>query len=75
MVYSPPWLFPVREAEPQKLPLPWPGHGAFRLVYLKFESLRYEARYALHHPLSRTLAGNVDILVVCITHEPVTAAL
>ena len=35
--YAPFW-FPVRrEAEPQKLPLPWPRHRTLQLVYLELE--------------------------------------
>src|SRR6516225_9154082 len=42
---------------------------ALFLVYLELELLCYEARDALHHPLTRAFAANIDIAVVRITNE------
>src|SRR5215469_6137625 len=59
----------------QKLPLLRSRHRALRLIHLELELLRDELRNALHHPLSRPLAANVDITIVRISNEAVAPAL
>jgi len=61
---SPPQFSLARETESEKLPLPRSSHGALRLVYLEFESMRDEARNALHHSLARSFAADVDVAVI-----------
>src|SRR5206468_6164932 len=64
-----------REAEPEKLPFLRSCHRTLRLVYLELELLCYEARDALHHPLTRAFAANIDVTVVRITNEAVPPVL
>src|SRR5438874_76746 len=64
-----------RKAEPQKLPLLRSCHRTLRLIYLELELLCDELRDALHHPLPRPLAANVDITVIRIPNETMTPAL
>src|SRR5205823_7461365 len=63
------------EAEPEKLPLLRSCHRTLRLIHLELELLRDELRNALHHPLPRSLAANVDITVVRISNEAMASAL
>src|SRR6201997_5866484 len=64
-----------REAEPEELPFLRSCHRTLGLVYLELELLFDEARDALHHPLTRAFAANVDVTVVRITNKAVSAAL
>src|SRR4029077_9049828 len=64
-----------REAEPEELPFLRSCHRTLRLVYLELELLCYEARNALHHPLTRAFAANVDVTVVRITNKAMSTAL
>jgi hypothetical protein len=72
---APPWFSLAWKAQSEKFPPPRLGPSAFLLVHFELESLREEARYALPHSLSRPFAGDVDIFVVSLAHEAVTAAL
>src|SRR5262249_25256208 len=63
------------EAEPEKLSLLRSRHRALRLIHLELELLRDELRNALHHPLPRPLAANVDITVVRVSNEAMASAL
>src|SRR6202011_6215636 len=59
----------VAEAEPQELPLDWSGYRTLGLVHLELEPSRKEVCDVHHHPLSRSVAADVDIAVVRIPHE------
>src|SRR5262249_41595798 len=59
----------------QKLPLLRTRHRTLRLIHLELELLHDELRNALHHPLPRPLAANVDITVVRISNEAMAPAL
>ena len=61
--YAPLRFLVVAEAEPQELALNWSSHRTLGLVYLELEPSRKEARDVRHHPLSRSLAADVDIAV------------
>src|SRR5713226_894390 len=63
------------KAESEKLPLLRSRHRTLRLIHLELELLRNESRDALHHPLPRPLAANVDVTVIRITNEAMTPAL
>src|ERR1022692_4251493 len=65
-------LWASRKAEPEKLPFLRSCHRTLRLIYLELELLRDELRDALHHPLPRSLATNVDVTVVRISNETMT---
>src|SRR6266536_5358302 len=68
-------LFSARKAESETFPLPRPRHGAFLTVHLELELNGDELHHALHHPLPRPLAANVDITVIRIPHEAMVAPL
>src|SRR5229473_3564827 len=63
------------EAEPEELPFLRLCHRTLGLVYLELELLFDEARNALHHPLTRAFAANVDVTVVRITNKAVSPVL
>src|SRR6266478_772869 len=65
----------VGKAESEKLPFLRSRYRAFRLIHLEFELLRDESRDALHHPLTRTLAANVDVAVVRVANIAMSPAL
>src|SRR5580658_3012080 len=50
-------------------------HRALCLVYLELELLRDESRNALHHPLPRPFAANVEITIIRISNEAMAPAL
>src|SRR5215831_2978321 len=64
-----------REAEPEELPFLRSCHRALCLVDLELELLCDEARDALHHPLTRAFAANVNVTVVRIANKAVSALL
>src|SRR5205807_6729875 len=64
-----------REAESKELPFLRSCHRALCLVDLEFELLSDEARDALHHPLTRAFTANVNVTVVRIANEAMSAAL
>jgi hypothetical protein len=66
---------PAVKAEPEKLPFLRSCHRTLRLIHLELELLRDELRNALHHPLPRSLAADVDITVVRISNEAMAPAL
>jgi hypothetical protein len=64
-----------RKAEPEELPFLRACHRTLGLVYLELELLCDEARDALHHPLTRAFAANVNVTVVRIANKAMSAAL
>src|SRR5436190_14255386 len=71
-----PFWFPIRrEAKPQKLPFPGPGHRTLLLVHLELELRRDESCDALHHSFSCPSASDVHITVVRVPHKPETSPL
>src|SRR3974390_545927 len=64
-----------RKAEPEELSFLRSCHRTLRLIYLELELLCDEARDALHHPLTRALAANVNITIVRIANKTVSPAL
>src|SRR6202011_5990514 len=50
-------------------------HRTLGLIYLELEFLCDEARDALHHPLTRAFAANVDVTVVRIANKAMSPAL
>ena len=65
----------AREAESEKLPLPWPSHRALVAVDSKLELSGDEPRNTGPHPLPRPFAPDVDVTVVRIPNESVAASL
>src|SRR5271157_3543619 len=64
-----------REAEPKELPFLRSRHRALCLVHFELQLLCDESFDALHHPQTRPFAADVDIGIVRISHEAVSAAL
>ena len=64
-----------RKAEPEELPFLRSCHRTLRLIHLEFELLCDEARDALHHPLTRAFAANVDITVIRVANKAMSPAL
>src|SRR6266487_4831314 len=64
-----------REAEPEELPFLRSCHRTLRLIYLELELLCDEARDAVHHPLTRAFAANVNVTVVRIANKAMSAVL
>ena len=64
-----------REAEPEELPLLRSRPRALCLVYFELQLLCDESFDALHHPQTCPLAADVDVGIVRISHEAVSAAL
>src|SRR5206468_10118800 len=65
----------VGETESEKLPLLRSRHRTLLVVYLELEALRDELRKAVHHPLTRPFAANVDITVVRVANKTMSTAL
>src|ERR1019366_10711838 len=63
------------KAEPEKLSLLRSRHRTLRLIHLELELLHDELRNAIHHPLPRPLAADVDITVVRVSNEAMAPAL
>src|SRR5262249_13839660 len=70
-----PNLRTIGETESEKLPLLRSRHRTLLVVHLELESLRDEPRDAIHHPLTRSFAANVDVAVVRVSNKPVSPAL
>src|SRR5215469_777059 len=62
-----------RDAEPKELPFLRSCHRALRFIYL--ELLCDEARNALHHPLTRSLAPNINVTVVRVANKAMSSVL
>src|SRR5206468_12559287 len=63
------------ETESEKLSHLRPRHRALRLVDLELESLPDESRDALHHPLTRSFAVNVDVAIVRVSNKAMSTPL
>src|ERR1017187_8957587 len=63
------------KAEPEELPFLRLCHRTLRLIYLELELLCDEVRDALHHPLTRAFAANVNVTVVRIANKTVSPVL
>src|SRR6201987_4745305 len=68
-------LLVIREAESQEFPCPWSCHRTLLAVHPKLELRREESRHAAHHSFSSSPTANVDVAIIRISGEPVTAPL
>ena|ERR671922_2101769 len=68
-------LLMIRKAESQELPLPWSGHCTLLAVHSKLELPREESRHAAHHSFTGSPTANVDVAVVRVSREPMSASL
>jgi hypothetical protein len=66
---------PIRKAEPQELPLPWPCHSTFLPVHLQLEFAFEESCESSHQALARSPAADVDVAIVRISYEAMPSSL
>src|ERR1700683_5800684 len=64
-----------RKAEPEELSFLRSCHRTLRLISLDLELLCDEARDALHHPPTRTVATDVNVTVVRIANKTMSPVL
>src|SRR5260221_2277975 len=72
---APPWLSSARVAEAQELADVRFGNRALCLVELLLEAPGQETFDACHHPFSRALTAHIDVAIIGVAHEAVTAFL
>src|SRR6266850_2845917 len=65
----------IGKTESKKLPHLRARHRALLLVHLELELLHDESRDALHHPLTRLFAANINVAVVRISNTALSPAL
>ena len=68
------WLV-IREAETQEFPFPWSSHRTLLAVHSKLKLRREESRHAAHHSFTGSPTADVDVAVIRISGESVSAPL
>src|SRR6266851_1721681 len=68
-------LFVIREAESQEFPFPWSCHRTLLAVHSQLELRREESRHAAHHSFAGSPTADVNVAVVRISCEPMSAPL
>src|SRR5206468_3421210 len=68
------WLV-IREAEPQEFPFPWTSHRTLLAVHSKLKLRREESRHASHHSFTSSPTADVNVAVIRISREPMSAPL
>src|SRR3979490_2326735 len=68
-------LLMIREAESQEFPFPWSSHRALLAVHSQLELRREEPRHAAHHSFAGSPTADVDVAVIRISGEPMSAPL
>src|ERR1700693_6654115 len=68
-------LLVTREAEPQDFPFPWSSHRTLLAVHSKFKLRREESRHASHHSFTGSPTADVNVAVIRISGEPMSASL
>ena len=68
-------LLVIREAESQEFPFPWSCHRTLLAVYPKLELRREESRHAPHHSFAGSPTADVNVAVIRISGEPMSASL
>src|SRR3954454_16067384 len=71
--YAPLRLASGRKAEAQELALDRPGDRALLSVDLQLEAPLQEACHACHHPLARPATAHIDVAIVGVADEAMTA--
>src|ERR1700730_13089569 len=66
-------LLVIREAEPQEFPFPWSCHRTLLAVHSQLELRREESRHAAHHSFTGSPTADVDVAVIRISCEPMSA--
>src|ERR1700676_838575 len=68
-------LLVIREAEPQEFPFPWSSHRTLLAVHTQLELRREESRHAAHHSFASSPTADVNVAVIRISGEPMSASL
>src|SRR6266436_382416 len=68
-------LLVIREAESQEFPFPWSSHRTLLAVHSQLELRREESRHAAHHSVAGSSTADVNVAVVRISCEPMSASL
>src|ERR1700737_63613 len=68
-------LLVIREAESQEFPFPWSGHRTLLAVHSQLELRREDSRHAAHHSFTGSPTADVDVAVIRISGEPMSAPL
>src|ERR1700746_632458 len=66
-------LLMIREAETQEFPFPWSSHRTLLPVHSQLELCREESRYAAHHSFAGSPTTDVNVAVIRISGEPMSA--
>src|SRR6267142_572951 len=68
-------LLVIREVKPQEFPFPWSGHRTLLPVHSQLELRREQPRYTAHDPVTGSPTADVDVAVIRISGEPMSAPL
>src|ERR1700756_993603 len=68
-------LLVIREAESQEFSLPWSSHCTLLAVHSKLELRREQPRYTAHDPFAGPPTADVNVAVIRISGEPMSAPL
>src|SRR6267143_6587729 len=68
-------LLVIREAETQEFPFPWSRHRTLLPVHSQLELRREESRHAAHHSFAGPPTADVNVAIIRISCEPVSAPL
>src|SRR6266436_8860802 len=68
-------LLVIREAESHEFPFPWSSHRTLLAVHSQLELRREESRHAAHHSVAGSSTADVNVAVVRISCEPMSASL
>src|SRR6266403_3379072 len=68
------WLV-IREAASQEFPFPWSSHCTLLAVHSKLKLRREESRHASHHSFTSSPTADVNVAVIRISREPMSAPL
>lgn len=69
------WLLVVREAESQEFPFPWSSHRTLLAVYSQLELRGEESCHTSHHSFAGSSTADVNVAIIRISCEPVSAPL
>ena len=68
-------LLVIREAESQEFSFPWSSHRTLLAVHSKLKLRREESRHAAHHSFAGSPTADVNVAIIRISCEPVSASL
>src|SRR5260370_12402074 len=68
-------LLVIREAESQEFPFPWSSHRTLLPLHSQLELRREESRHAAHHSFAASPTAAVNVAIIRISCEAVSASL